>query len=117
MTEYFSNLMAGWLKNAPWAADLSPRSPVVYIAAGVFGVLLLAGFVVSMLTIGFTARRHADIARKSQFQQYYSEQTQAARKMVSVLRSAGTKDNEIRKILEDQYHFEALIVNALLANR
>lgn len=116
MSEYFSNLMSGWLENAPWVAELPPRAPIVYIATGIFGVLLFVGFIASMLAIGFTARRHADTAHENRFQQYHIEQERAAKIVISTLRSAGTKDEEIREILIDQYHFNALTADALLVN-
>lgn len=115
MNYFFTVLMNGWLENEQWISRLTPREPVIYIAAGVLGILLFIGFIASIIAIVFAIKHQTKASNKSHAQMYRTEKNEAAQMVISALRESEMTEQEIRDILISQFSFDALSVDSLLA--
>lgn len=114
MNGYFTSLMEGWMENETWISQLTAREPIVYIAAGIFGILLFVGFIASIFAIIYAINHHSDTSSRRHAEVYQSGRNEAAKAVISALRSAGMPDAEIRETLMKEYGCNAVMVDSLM---
>ncbi|WP_320928164.1 hypothetical protein [Hungatella sp.] len=115
MQSFLHNIFFALTERETWITGLQVREPVVYIAAGIFGILLFCGFVAALVAIGFTAKKQSQSHEERHLRYYDVARNEAAKAVINSLRSQNIPENEIRDILLKEYSFDKLAADALMA--